>query len=74
MDTFGCYCRNNLAVTTINKRLPRCFDRLSNLVTALHHPSWAVGLSYHCSSIIHLRIAMDGQVQTFLAFQTYRFV
>ena len=32
-------------------------DRLSNLVTALHQPSWAVGLSYHDSHMIHSRVA-----------------
>ncbi len=33
------------------KRLPQCFDGLSNLVTALHHPARAVGLSYHDSPL-----------------------
>ena len=37
-------------------RLPQCFDRLSNLVTALRHPTRAVGLSYHGSRIIHSRV------------------
>jgi hypothetical protein len=48
----------------IHKRLPRCFDRLSNLVTALHHPAQAVGLSYHGSRIIHSRIA-NADIQVF---------
>ena len=41
-------------------RLPRCFDRLSNLVTALRLHAWAVGLSYHGSRTIHLRVANAG--------------
>jgi hypothetical protein len=46
--------------TSIYNRLPRYFDRLSNLVTALHHPAWTVGLSYNGSRIIHSRIENAG--------------
>lgn len=45
-------------------RLPRCFDRLSNLVTALHCPARAVGLPYHGSRMIHSRI-VNADIQTF---------
>ena len=47
-----------------NNRLLQCFDRLSNLVTALHHTVWAVGLSSHGSRMIHSRIA-NADIQAF---------
>ena len=56
MDTFECYCRNNLAVTTINESAATVLRQAQQPCDSPTPPARAVGLSYHGSRMIHSRV------------------
>lgn len=64
MDTFECYYRKNLAMTTINKAAATVLRQAQQPCDRPHHSVQAVGLSYHGSRINHSRIA-NADIQTF---------